>query len=363
MTTLAQAFKMVDAAKSAHDLFNGDKDKAQKVYRDLAKVLHPDHVPAAKLAQANAVFAKLSTLWTAYESGDADRPFASTTIATRKRAYVVGQLIAQGDIAGIYEAEYREDEETKSAALKVTRSPVNNDLVGNEANVLRHLAEKADPKGLPYLSKLLDSFRYRDATSGADRQVNVLTKLDADWYTLSQVKAAFPDGLDIRDALWMWKRLLIGIGHAHRAGVVHGAVTPDHVLINGPQHGLCIVDWCYASIEHTITATRSIDEGWDYEEYEAGIGYDPLKAIVPKWKSLYPGDVLGKKSVSAKTDVAMASKTILSLFNSETPVRFTRFAQACVKAPHEDAWELMNELTDLAEEHFPREFRPFAMPA
>ena len=361
MTTLTQAFKTVDGASTASDLFNGDKGKAQKVYRDLAKVLHPDHVPAAKLAKANEAFAKLSTLWAAYERGDTSSAFTSTVITTRKRAYVVGDLIAQGDIAGIYRATYREDDQTKSAALKMTRSPANGDLVENEARVLKHLADKADPTGLPYISQLLDSFKYRDATSNVDRPVNVLTPLDG-FYSLTQVKAAYPDGLDIRDVMWMWKRLLIAIGHAHRAGVVHAAVVPDHVLIHPEQHGLCLVDWCYASIEEQPTSTTSLDPvSWQQITVEEPGGFSPLKAVVPKWKFLYPDDVLNKEVVSAKTDVAMASKTIATLFNAETPIRLARFAKAGWVAPHEDAWELMNELTDLAAEHFPRAFRPFSM--
>lgn len=366
MTTLTQAFKAVDSATSAHDLFNGDKDKAQKVYRDLAKVLHPDHVPPKQLAEANAAFAKLANLWKAYESGDADRPFASVTIATRKRAYVVGSLIAAGDIAGVYNAEYREADETKRAALKVTRSPVNNDLVQNEAQVLKHLADKMDPTGLPYVSQLLDAFKYRDATTNADRQVNVLTSLDG-FYTLSEVKAAYPDGLDIRDVMWMWKRLLIAIGHAHRAGVVHGAVTPDHVLIHPEQHGLCLVDWCYATVAKPVTTKLPTDPWFNYDGDEVldtgKVEFAPLKAIAPKWKSFYPAGVLDKKPVSAKTDVTMAAKTIGTLFNADTPVRIARFNNACIKAPDEDAWALMNELTELASEHFPRRFRPFSMAA
>ena len=44
----------------------------------------------------------------------------------------------------------------------------------------------------------------------------------------------------------MWRRLLVGLGWAHRAGVVHGAVLPEHVLIHPAEHGLVLVDWCYS---------------------------------------------------------------------------------------------------------------------
>jgi aminoglycoside phosphotransferase (APT) family kinase protein len=50
--------------------------------------------------------------------------------------------------------------------------------------------------------------------------------------------------VDPRDATWMWRRLLVGLGWVHRAGVVHGAIVEDHVLIHPGEHGL--VDWCYS---------------------------------------------------------------------------------------------------------------------
>ena len=53
-------------------------------------------------------------------------------------------------------------------------------------------------------------------------------------------------GVDPRDAAWMWRRLLVALGFAHRAGVLHGAVLPEHVLIHPGEHGLVLVDWCYS---------------------------------------------------------------------------------------------------------------------
>lgn len=339
MTALTEAFKTVNDATQARDLFNGDKDKTLRTYRSLAKVLHPDHVPAASLPEANAAFAKLSTLWDAYQAGDSGKPLTSVVISTRKRAYVVGDTLAQGDIAVLYSAKYLDDGVTADAVVKMPRSAKNNDLMQTEAKVLRHLADHADPVGLPYLPVLIDSFRHKDTASGTERTINVLNHLDG-FYTLAEVKDAFPSGLDIRDVLWMWKRLLIGIGHAHKAGVVHGAILPEHVLIHPEKHGLCIVDWCYASVDP----------------------FGPLKAIVPTSNSFYPKAVLDKGNLSPQTDVTMATNTIATLFDAAIPIRFSRFAKACVASPPEDAWGLMNELTELAEEHFPRRFREFAMP-
>lgn len=341
-TSNADAIGRINGATTPTDLFGADQTAAKRLYRRYAKMLHPDRVQDEQQADANAAMAKLTALWSAYTSGDADRTYASVTIATRKRVYVVGDLIAQGDLAGLYKAEFS-DGDTQSVVLKITRSPANNDLTENEAKVLRHLAEKADPAGLPYMSQLLDAFRYRDAAKGTDHQVNVLTPLEG-WYTLAQVKTAYPDGLDVRDVAWMWKRLLIGVGHAHRAGVLHGAVVPEHVLIHPEQHGLCLVDWSYASLADDNKVPL-------------------IKAIVPYRRAMYAPEVLAKEAPTSATDIYMASKAIETLFNRETPKGFRAFIKGCTAARPEDAWQVMNELTDLLFEHFgPRKFRPFAMP-
>ena len=338
--TILNAIADIQKATTFSDLVNGSGD-AKATFRIYAKAVHPDTAPSRYVKRAEAAFGQLKRLYDEFENGDAGRTSAPTTIVTKRRAYVFGSKIADGDMSALYRASYHEDDVTHAVTLKVTRDSRNNDLAQNEAKVLRHLAEHMEtPLGLPYVSQLLDSFGYRDAATGVTHQVNALASIGEGWYTLSQVKTAYPDGLDIRDVMWMWKRLLIAVGHAHRAGVVHGAVVPEHVLINGPAHGLMLVDWSYARIEP----------------------FGALSAIVPHRRSMYPPEVLNKESVSASTDIFMSARTIETLFNDATPTAFRRFIKGCTDARPEDAWQLMHELSDLALSHFPRRFRPFEIP-
>src|SRR5439155_20075146 len=96
--------------------------------------------------------------------------------------------------------------------------------------------------------RLVESFRHRDPGSGAGRRVTVVAAAEG-LRSLAEVRAAYPDGVDGRDAVWMWRRLLVALGLAHRAGVVHGAVVDDHVLIQPAQHGVVLVDRCYAVLD------------------------------------------------------------------------------------------------------------------
>ena len=95
-----------------------------------------------------------------------------------------------------------------------------------EATALTRLQDVVDPALLAYFPPLVATGQRDDARSGIRRHVNLIGALGG-FRSLDEVRCAYPDGVDARDAAWMWRRLLVAIGPAHRAGVVHGAVLPD----------------------------------------------------------------------------------------------------------------------------------------
>ncbi|MFD0592109.1 hypothetical protein ACFQZ4_05710 [Catellatospora coxensis] len=162
--------------------------------------------------------------------------------------------------------------------------------------------------------------------------------------SLARVKQSYPDGVDPRDAAWMWRRLLVAVGYAHRAGVVHGAIVPDHVLIHPGEHGLALVDWCYSVTEPGQT----------------------VPALARGYHDLYPPEVTGKRPASAATDIHLATRCMTWLMGDRTPPALARFAHGCTlphpnARPH-DAWRLLAELDELLEARYgPRTFRPFTL--
>src|SRR5262249_44992981 len=109
-----------------------------------------------------------------------------------------------------------------SAILKIARDAADNDLVANETRVLRHLA--ASPlfgKYAPYIPTLVEAFRYQQDADVTNRQANVLRFVDG-LYSLAEVARAYPAGVDPRDMVWIWRRLLVALGFLHRSGVIHG---------------------------------------------------------------------------------------------------------------------------------------------
>jgi hypothetical protein len=321
-----EAAGLVGAARSPGDLFGGDPAEARRRYRRLALLVHPDRVDAARRERATEVFARLAALWC--------RRDGAFTITRGRVAYRCGPLAHAGEIANLYPVG--------DAFVKIPRRPTDNDLLEREALALQRLAAEGDPRFLPYVPRLVDTFRHVDAADGARRQVNVIAA-EGGLRSLVEVRAAYPDGVDPRDAAWMWRRLLVGLGFAHRAGVVHGAVLPEHVLIQPAGHGVVLVDWCYSSVDGSA-----------------------VPAVVAHRRSWYPAEVLDRSAPGPGTDLAMAARCMTYLMGARIPRRLREFALGC-RAPAlrqrpDDGWRLLRELDLVLERLYgARTFRPFAV--
>ncbi|TJZ43988.1 molecular chaperone DnaJ [Streptomyces piniterrae] len=337
--TPADARAALAAARRPADLFPTDDAEAARVYRRLARLLHPDAATATERPAAQDEFARLNALW--QRRTDATRP----TLTTRRHTYSLGATRATGDLAVLREATYEQDGTRHHALLKIPRAVTDNDLMEREAEALSRLARRGEPRHRGYAPRLLESFRHRDPDTGVERRVNALVPLDG-FRTLTEVRAAHPDGLDPRDAAWMWRRLLVALGWAHRAGRVHGAVLPDHLLIHPEKHGLVLVDWCYST--------------------PVGAG-EHVPALVERHRDSYPPEVTGRRPATEATDIHLASRTMGALMGERTPKPMRAFLRGCTlpaeaRRPH-DAWRLLAELDALLDRLYgPRTFRPFTMP-
>ncbi len=319
------AVTRVMAARSPADLFGG-ADGAH-AYRTLAKILHPDAAP--DVATATRAFARLADLWAAHRDG--------VTMTTRLGAYRVGPLAYAGDIADLYHVD------GGTALLKLPRHPADSDLMRREAHALTRLRTQGDARHAAYAPRLIDSFTHRDPAGGDRRTATVLAHQDG-FVSLARVKQSYPGGVDPRDAAWMWRRLLVAVGYAHRAGVVHGAVVPDHVLIHPGEHGLVLVDWCYS-----VTGPGQT-----------------VPALAAAYRDLYPPEVAARRPADEATDIHLATRCMTWLMGDRTPPALARFAHGCT-LPHQhtrphDAWRLLAELDELLEALYgPRTFRPFTL--
>ncbi len=145
-------------------------------------------------------------------------------LAVGGRVYRVLDRVAVGSRCVVYRCKFGGNRSPGEGTFKVARDPVSNAAVAREAEVLRHL-HAADPAGqfTPFLPTVLESFGYVGGPTEPPRHGNVLrlhpdVRSPADdLYTLAEVRAAYPAGLDARDVAWVWRRLLTVLGFAHAA--------------------------------------------------------------------------------------------------------------------------------------------------
>jgi len=245
--------------------------------------------------------------------------------------------LARGDIANLYQAG--------QGLLKLARDPADNDLMRREAESLTQLRDQADARFGAYFPRLVQAGRHEDPRSGIQRRANLIGALPG-FRSLTDVRSAFPAGVDPRDAAWMWRRLLVAIGAAHRAGVIHGAVLPGHVMIHPAEHGLVLVDWCYS-----VPAPGG-----------------RLRAVVRRYRSWYPPEVPAGQPAGPDLDIWLATRCMTELIGARVPPPMAAFARGCLLASParrpRDAWRLLAEFDELLERLYgPRTYRPFAMPA
>ena len=374
LTALQSVAVSLEKAKVPEDVF-GKLDAADPIktlafeYRRLVRFVHPDKFEGTESARlAHDLFLKL-TDW----KNQAERKIKAGTYGDRKpalpeetpptfhapqqvktprRTYLVDGLITRGDLADLYSCAYTEKGVEHRDIFKVAQSPADNDLLENESKVLGAIYPMAQvsEKFYRYLPKLLDTFVLRGA-SRTNRRVNVLVLADG-YVSLAQIIAAHPKGLDFRDMAWMFKRVLAGLGFVHRKGYVHGALTPEHILVHPTGHGAKLVDWCY-SVKTS----------------------EKLKVICKPYRDFYPAEVFAKRPTTPQTDLYMAAKCMVAVLGgpdsdsfAQAPVRVQAFLGSCLLAAQskrpDDAWKLHEEFDQLLVRLVGKpKYRPLVMPA
>lgn len=63
------------------------------------------------------------------------------------------------------------------------------------------------------------------------------------WGSLDQVRANYPQGIDPRHSVWMWRRVLELLAFLHETGWTHGAISPAHLLVHPRDHGIRLISW------------------------------------------------------------------------------------------------------------------------
>ncbi len=251
------------AARRPEDVFGDAADRAavRRAYRRLARAVHPDTAPADLRTQA--AFAHLADLYAGagrrLEDGTYGTGDAPVTIAGRRHTYTLGGELARGDSSVLYRVRFGgEPDGERDGIVKLVRDPRDNDLAANEAATLARLLGNVDTFDVlsPYLPAYLESLRLRDRDVRTTRRALAFAAPEPPLLSLAQIRARRPAGLPAQEGAWMLRRILVALALTHANGLVHGALTPDHVLVAPAQRGIVLVDWKYA-VEAGATVTAA----------------------------------------------------------------------------------------------------------
>lgn len=352
IATLSETCDRISQAACPEDLFGASEQ--ERAYYRLAALIHPDKFSIEnerviaeqgfKLLQQYWVEAKGRLLDGSY--GDRRRfgkaKFSTVTISLRDRELHLTGVLSEGDLSTLY---WVGDEQRQ--VLKIAKDATNNDLLQGEAKNVRLLwQDDSLARFRPLVPKLLTSFRYRGESGESPRQANLLEFATGPLYSLKAVHDRNGD-LDPRDMAWIFRRLLLAVGLAHRVGVVHGAVTPEHVLIQPEEHGLVLVDWAYSCPSQ-----------------------ETIRAIVPTYEAWYPMEVFAREGATSATDIYMVAGAMNYMLSGScatapsTPI--AQFLLGCRptvahRRPY-DAFALLGEFDEFIERLWgPRKFRPFSL--
>lgn len=297
--TSAEAAKIVADAKHPEHLFkSASVEELKDELRGYQKVLHPDTVDSTlDPTQAATSFNLLQQLYekavvkiTAGTWGDLDILPRPITILTGNESYTLTHTLRRTDTSLVYSGT---NSKTERVILKIAEIQGDNDLLFTERDHLREMRSSPVTKDfstLLYVPEVVDAFN----TPGDSLAVNVFSYEDEEYYTLEDVKKAYPKGVPLQHAAWMIKRVMLALEPAHSLDIIHGAILPQNVVI------------------HPVTR-RGILTNWDFS-VKAG---DKIKAIssIPDQRIWYPHEVLDKTLAYTGTDLYMLANLLLYLCN------------------------------------------------
>ncbi len=267
-------------------------------------------------------------------------------LAHRKRSgearYDSIGLLGSGDLCDVHAALRGQDR----VVLKVPKIDGLDDLLAKEHAVLTELRERAGASvAAKYLPEPVESLLREK------RRVNVFQWREG-YRTAEEIRSRYPKGLDGRHLAWMFNRTLEVLGFVHRAGWVHGAVLPPHLLFHPEDHGLRLIDWIHAERQN-----------------------EPIRLVPNRFAEWYPIECRGRQPASPSTDLYLAAKSMIYLAGGDpvrseipksVPVEIRRFLEACLlESPRmrcQDAWQLRDEFARVLEGLYgPPTFVPLVM--
>lgn len=215
-------------------------------------------------------------------------------------------------------------------------------LLVNESRVLSVLHGEQVPQW-KHLPQVFDQFEASGLVGVCLRQTHGVTLKGVRDHRLHR------EGLDQRHMVWMIDRALSALGFVHRQGVVHGALSPEHLLIQPNYHNVILTDWVGA----VVHPARSFERVDPVTTPRAFVAPEVLSGgTVGPWTDLYS---LGKCMIWALGGDPDSNETPDSLAE---PLKFAlqRLVAERRELRGSDAWEVYREFAEIKDSLWKRKF-------
>lgn len=347
------------------------KTELRKRFAYLVKQVHPDHAPEAVAEQAKRAVSYLIELWRsandAIDAGTYDIPFPPKRGSDSGRARSVdlelqssigayrlsGEPFRVGDFSVLYRGRAVSGKVNGEVVVKIASEPRNNVWLEHEVKILK-LFRDGRSEGLQriqdFVPEVLDTF-FVSGEHGT-RFRAVVERYVPGLVSVKEIIEAYPRGLDPRDAAWIFRRVLAQTLAASMAGVVHGALVPDHVLVDPLKHEPFHIGWAHAVSGGDGTSGR-------------------ITHVINRWRDLYPPEVFARQPVDHHSDIYMAGKTMILLLggNPKTnnlpdavPKQVAQAVLRCVAINPAHRWKsgklALDGFTDVVRSLWGRVYRP-----
>jgi hypothetical protein len=327
-------------------------------FRRIATLVHPDrYANSADQSAAADAFVRLQAVHqNALERIDAGtyrsrNPDPDTIrIQSPQRTYHLTGAYRLGQAVTIYPAACLITDRVEDVQVEIGPE----DPLRHAATALNTLKDQVDyDRFSAYFQLPIETFRVQMGTSTFAASVYGDR---SGWYSLADVAVKYPAGIDPRDMAWIFRRMLTAVGFVHRAGIIHGALFPENVLIEPDQHGLMLTNFYSASSFASVINSPVI---------YLPPGRDGWMPVIPDAGAL----------LSPGFDLYLASQCMRFVLGGDPPDRnalsgippaINSFLRGCclpdIRACPQDAWQVLQEFDQLIEKMWgERQFHPFKM--
>ena len=210
-----------------------------------------------------------------------ERAESSGSVSIGGALYRLHGRLGRGESSDVFLAE-RLGPLRERVVLKIQRADDDADMLRREHETLGALS-RSEAQGTPYFSALFPQVvAFGPVETRPAKPLALVHRWRSGFVeTLADLASAFPEGLDARHAVWILGRILEVAGWVHQSGWVHGAILPQHALINARDHGVMLVGWsCAVRAGEPLPAVSSADEDFFTPEAARGDGVSAFTDLV-----------------------------------------------------------------------------------